>query len=122
MRAALEQPFNQPRARMSSWSGCWPPVCGHGTSTCAAPSLAGAARAARDGATIATPVHAELPDADRVHWQPYDGQPSGSRLIRMAPWFDDGSLSVHMSARYYWQDAAEAHRVVEQFTPGASLS
>ena len=52
--------------------------------------------------------------ADRVHWQPYGGQPSGSRLIRMAPWFDDGSLSVHMSARYYWQDAAEAHRVVEQ--------
>ena len=40
--------------------------------------------------------------------------PLGSRLIRMAPWFDDGSLTVTVQARYYWQDAAEAHRVVEQ--------
>ena len=30
----------------------------------------------------------------------------------MAPWFDDGSLSVHISRRYYWQDAAAAHREV----------
>jgi NADPH:quinone reductase len=82
---------------------------------CAAPTLQGAARAARDGATIATPVHAtELPEADRVHWQAYDGRPEGSRLIRMAPWFDDGSLSVHISRRYYWHDAAAAHREVEQ--------
>jgi NADPH:quinone reductase-like Zn-dependent oxidoreductase len=81
----------------------------------AAPTLAGAARAARDGATIATPVHlAAYPDADRVRWRPYDGQPRGSRLIRMAPWFDDGSLSVHIARRYYWQDAAAAHREVEQ--------
>jgi NADPH:quinone reductase-like Zn-dependent oxidoreductase len=81
---------------------------------CAAPTLAGAARAARDGATIATPVRAEFPDADRVHWRRYDGQPSGSRLIRLAPWFDDGTLSVHVSGTYYWQEAAEAHRAVEQ--------
>jgi NADPH:quinone reductase-like Zn-dependent oxidoreductase len=81
---------------------------------CVAPTLDGAARAARDGATIATPVHAELPDAGRVHWRPYDGQARGSGLIRLAPWFDDGSLSVHVSGRYYWQDAASAHRVVEQ--------
>jgi NADPH:quinone reductase len=82
---------------------------------CAAPTLQGAARAARDGATIATPVHAtEFPAADRVHWQAYDGRPEGSRLIRMAPWFDDGSLSVHISRRYYWHDAAAAHREVEQ--------
>ena len=83
---------------------------------CAAPTLAGAARAARDGAVLATPVHAELPlpDADRVRWRPYDGKPSGSHLIAMAPRFDDGSLSVHLSGRYFWQDAAEAHRVVEQ--------
>jgi NADPH:quinone reductase-like Zn-dependent oxidoreductase len=81
----------------------------------AAPTLEGAARAARDGATIATPVHrAAYPDADRVRWQPYDGQPRGSRLIRMAPWFDDGSLSVNIARRYYWQDAAAAHREVEQ--------
>lgn len=81
----------------------------------AAPTLEGAARAARDGATIATPVHAAAyPDAGRVRWQPYDGQPSGSRLIRMAPWFDDGSLSVTIARRYYWQDAAAAHREVEQ--------
>jgi NADPH:quinone reductase-like Zn-dependent oxidoreductase len=79
-----------------------------------APTVAGAARAARDGALIATPVYAEFPDQDRVHWQRYDGQPRGSRLIRMAPWFDDGSLSVTLQARYYWQDAARAHEVVEQ--------
>ena len=84
---------------------------------CAAPSLGGAARGARDGATIATPVDAGpagFPDAGRVHWRRYDAQPSGSRLIRMAPRFDDGSLSVQVSARYYWQDAADAHRLVEQ--------
>ena len=61
---------------------------------CAGPTLAGAARAARDGATIATPVHADFPDAQRVRWRPYNGKPRGSRLIRMAPWFDDGTLSV----------------------------
>jgi len=84
---------------------------------CAAPSLAGAARATRDEATIATPVDAGpagFPDAGRVHWRRYDAHPSGSRLIRMAPRFDDGSLSVQVSARYYWQDAADAHRLVEQ--------
>ena len=32
----------------------------------------------------------------------------------MAPWFDDGSLTVTVQARYYWQDAAQAHRIVEQ--------
>jgi NADPH:quinone reductase len=81
---------------------------------CARPTLPGAARAARDGAIIATPVHADdYPDGDRVHWQQYDGQPSGSRLIRMAPWFDDGSLSVHIARRYYLADAAAAHREVE---------
>lgn len=81
---------------------------------CAAPTLDGAARAARTGATIATPVHAPLPEADQVHWRQYDGAPSGSRLIRLAPWFDNADLSVHLSGRYYWQDAAAAHRVVER--------
>jgi NADPH:quinone reductase-like Zn-dependent oxidoreductase len=81
---------------------------------CVAPTFEGAARAARDGALIATPVRAEFPDAQRVRWQYYDGQPRGSRLIGMAPWFDDGSLTVTVQARYYWQDAAQAHRVVEQ--------
>ena len=80
---------------------------------CAAPTLDGAARAARDGALIATPVHADLPGASGVRWQQYDGQPRGSRLIRMAPWFDDGSLSVTVQARYYWHDAAQAHQVVK---------
>ncbi len=85
---------------------------------CAAPTLPGAARAARDGATIATPVAApgpaaSYPDADRVRWQSYHGQPSGSRLIRMAPWFDDGRLSVEVSGRYYYENAAQAHRQAE---------
>jgi NADPH:quinone reductase-like Zn-dependent oxidoreductase len=81
---------------------------------CAAPTLDGAARAARDGAVIATPVHAEAPGSGRVRWQVYDGQPQGSRLIRMAPRFDDASLAVELQAMYYYQDAAEAHRTVEQ--------
>jgi NADPH:quinone reductase-like Zn-dependent oxidoreductase len=80
---------------------------------CAAPTIDGAARAARDGALIATPVHAETPAGPRVRWCNYDGQPRGSRLIRMAPWFDDGSLSVTVQARYSWHDAAQAHREVE---------
>jgi NADPH:quinone reductase len=79
------------------------------------PSLEGAARAARDGALIATPVHPEtFPDPDRVRWRPFNGQPRGSGLIRLAPWFDDGTLSVEVSHRYFWQDAAAAHREVEQ--------
>jgi NADPH:quinone reductase-like Zn-dependent oxidoreductase len=79
------------------------------------PSLEGAARAARDGALIATPVHPEtFPDPDRVRWRPFNGQPRGSGLIRLAPWFDDGTLSVEVSRRYFWQDAAAAHREVEQ--------
>ena len=81
---------------------------------CVAPSLDGAARAARDGALIATPVHAEPPAGQRVRWQPYDGQASGTRLIRMAPWFNDGSLSVSLQARYFWLNAPEAHEVVER--------
>lgn len=85
---------------------------------CAAPTLDGAARAARDGAVIATPVHAELPrpgdGAPQVRWEQYDGQPRGSRLITMAPWFDDGSLTVTVQDRFYWKNAAEAHRVVER--------
>jgi NADPH:quinone reductase-like Zn-dependent oxidoreductase len=85
---------------------------------CSASSLPGAARAARDGATIATPVRAGLPDAYRVDWQLYEGRSSGSRLIRMAPRFDDGTLTVHVPAMYYWQDAAQAHRAVERGIPG----
>ena len=81
---------------------------------CAAPTLDGAARAARDGALIATPVQAETPAGQRVRWRRYDGQPRGPRLIRMAPWFDDGSLSVTVQARYSWHDAAQAHREVER--------
>jgi len=80
---------------------------------CAAATFDGAARAARDGAVIATPVRAEVPAGQRVRWQRYEGQPRGSGLIRLAPWFDDGSLTVTVQARYYWQNAAEAHRVAE---------
>ena len=78
----------------------------------AIPSLAGAALAARDGALIATPVNGDYPDADRVTWRHYNGKPRGSRLIRMAPWFDDGTLSVEVSRQYSWRDAAQAHREV----------
>ena len=81
----------------------------------AAPTLDGAARAARDGAVIATPVHRDAyPEANRVRWQSYNGQPRGSDLIRMAPWFDDGSLGVDIARRYYWQDVAAAHREIEK--------
>ncbi len=82
---------------------------------CAGPTLAGAAGAARDGAVIATPVHADsYPDSDRVQWTSYNGQPLGRGLIALAPWFDDGSLDVHISRRFYWKDAAAAHRAVEE--------
>ncbi len=81
---------------------------------CAAPTLDGAARAARDGAVIATPVHGDLPPGQGVRWARYDGQPSGSRLITLAPWFDDGALTVSVQDRYYYQNAAEAHRVAER--------
>jgi len=82
---------------------------------CAMPTVSGAARAARDGAVIASPVppaNGGFPDADRITWQHYIGQPSGSNLIRMAPWIDDGSLAVHIQRRYFWTDAAAAHRDV----------
>jgi NADPH:quinone reductase len=81
---------------------------------CAAPTLAGAARAARDSGIVATPVTVgELPEEDRVDWRRYNGQPSGTSLIRMAPWFDDGSLAVHVARRYFFTDAAAAHREIE---------
>jgi NADPH:quinone reductase len=82
---------------------------------CAAPTLAGAASAAGDNALLATPVYADAyPDSHRVRWQQYNGEPRGSNLIRMGPWFDDGSLEVHISRRFFLADAAEAHREVEK--------
>jgi NADPH:quinone reductase-like Zn-dependent oxidoreductase len=81
----------------------------------AAPTFSGAARAAHDGAIIATPARAdEYPEAERVHWESYNGQASGTRLIKMAPWFDDGTLEVHIVRRYFFADAAAAHSTVEQ--------
>lgn len=81
----------------------------------AAAAFVGAARASRDGAIIATPVYADdYPEADRVHWEKYSGDPSGTRLIKMAPWFDDGTLEVHVVRRYYFADAPAAHTTVEQ--------
>lgn len=82
---------------------------------CAAPTLSGASEAARDGATIATPVHrsGELPGGDRIRWHSYDCQPSGSNLIRMAPWLRNGSLTVEVARRYGWDNAAAAHRDLE---------
>lgn len=88
---------------------------------CGAGSLAGAARAARAGAMVATPVPGPLPSVNRVRWQQYDGLPRGSRLVRMAPWFDDGRLSVQLSGRYYWREAAHAHREFERHHPPGKL-
>jgi NADPH:quinone reductase-like Zn-dependent oxidoreductase len=31
----------------------------------------------------------------------------------MAPWFDDGSLEVHIARRFFWSDAPAAHRQIE---------
>jgi NADPH:quinone reductase-like Zn-dependent oxidoreductase len=81
---------------------------------CAAASLPGAAAAAADHAVIATPVRGEQPDAGRVSWRQYDAAPSGSDLIAMAPWFDEASLAVHVSRRFFWADAAAAHRELEK--------
>ena len=82
---------------------------------CTAASQAGAAAAARDGAVLATPVRGgELPDAGRVSWQHYQARPSGTRLIRLAPWFGDGSLSVQLAAQYGLEDAPRAHQAIEQ--------
>jgi NADPH:quinone reductase-like Zn-dependent oxidoreductase len=110
--AAVVLDHNQP-----GWPDRVRELTGGGTSkvlAVAEPTLEGAAAAARDGAVIATPVHrAEYPGTERVRWQPYNGQPSGSGLIRLAPWFDDGSLTVEIARRYWWQDAAAAHREVE---------
>jgi NADPH:quinone reductase-like Zn-dependent oxidoreductase len=81
---------------------------------CAAATLAGAAKAAVDNGVIATPVITDdLPEADRVDWRRYNGQPSGTSLIRMAPWFDDGSLTVHIARRFFVTDAVAAHREIE---------
>jgi NADPH:quinone reductase-like Zn-dependent oxidoreductase len=81
---------------------------------CAAPTFSGAARASHDGAIIATPVYADdYPEAGRVHWENYNGERSGTRLIKMAPWFDDGTLQVHVVRRYYFADAPAAHATVE---------
>jgi NADPH:quinone reductase-like Zn-dependent oxidoreductase len=82
---------------------------------CAQPTLDGAARAACDGAVIATAVPAAnggYPDAGRLDWRRYMGKPSGSNLIRMAPWIDDGKLTVRIGQRYHWGDAEAAHRDV----------
>ena len=40
----------------------------------------------------------------------------------MAPRFDDGTLTVDVAAKYYWQDAAQVHRVVERGMPGDAVS
>ena len=80
---------------------------------CSEASLDGAVLAAKDDALLATPVHAKPPATDRVSWVKYDGEPRGSGLIRMGPWFDDGSMSVTVQARYYWHNAAKAHEIVE---------
>jgi len=90
---------------------------------CAAPTLAGAAKAAADGATIATPVYADdYPEGDRIHWARYNGKARGTSLIRMAPWFNDETVQVHIDRTYYWKDAAAAQQhVADGHTRGKVL-
>ena len=57
-----------------------------------------------------------------MHWLPYNGEPRGSGLIALGPWFDDGTLAVHIARRFFWKDAAAAHREVEHgHTRGKTL-
>ena len=82
--------------------------------------LPAASRAALSGADVLIGGGRQLAllppecEGERVRWELYRGKRRGSRLIRMAPWFDDGSLTVTVQARYFWHNAAEAHREVEK--------
>jgi NADPH:quinone reductase-like Zn-dependent oxidoreductase len=81
---------------------------------CAEPTLNAAVRACADGAIVATPVHADAyPDDGRVRLIRYNGESRGSDLIALAPWFDEGVVSVHVSRAFYWRDAATAHSELE---------
>ena len=83
----------------------------HGTPVYGYPGLAGCY-----AQYVVCPVEqmAPLPAGLPISWRPYNGQPRGSQLIRMAPWFDDGLMSVNVEARYHYENAAQAHRRVEQ--------
>jgi NADPH:quinone reductase len=81
---------------------------------CAEPTLSGAVRASADGGVIATPVHSDAyPDDSRVQLIRYNGEPRGSDLIALAPWFDEGVVSVHVSRAVYWNEAPAAHSELE---------
>jgi NADPH:quinone reductase len=81
---------------------------------CAAPTLDGAVRSCADGAVVATPVHSGPdPGHGRVHLLRYNGEARGSDLIALAPWFDQGVMSVHIARAFYWKDAAGAHSELE---------
>jgi NADPH:quinone reductase len=78
-------------------------------------TTAGAAAATRDGGVVATPAHSgDAPADGRVRVQHYNGPLDGHRLIRLAPALDDGGVAVVVSARFDLDDAAAAHRQVEQ--------
>jgi len=83
--------------------------------SCVSATTAGAAAATRDGGVVATPAYGgDLPDDGRVRVQHYDGPRDGHRLIRLAPALDDGGVALVVSTRYDLDDAAAAHRQVEQ--------
>jgi NADPH2:quinone reductase len=83
--------------------------------SCVSATTAGAAAATRDGGVVATPAYGGIPPADgRVRVQHYDGPRDGRRLIRLAPALDGGGVALVVSTRLDLDDAAAAHRQVEQ--------
>jgi NADPH:quinone reductase-like Zn-dependent oxidoreductase len=100
----------------SDWPERVGDVIGGGPATvlaCAGPTLAGAARAARDGATIATPVPADYPDA-AAQLAVVQRQAARQPPDPLGPWFDSGTLSVQVPRRYFWRNAAGAQRKVSE--------
>jgi NADPH:quinone reductase-like Zn-dependent oxidoreductase len=83
--------------------------------SCVSATTAGAAAATRDGGVVATPAHGgDAPDDGRVRVQHYNGPLDGRRLIRLAPAIDNGRVALVVSARFDLDDAAAAHRQIDQ--------
>jgi NADPH:quinone reductase-like Zn-dependent oxidoreductase len=80
-----------------------------------AATTAGAVAATRDGGVVATPAPGgEVPAGRRVQLLRYQGPMDGRRLARLARVLDEGAVALCVSARFDLEDAADAHRQVEQ--------